>query len=510
MNRRKQHLSKSMKSRIRQHDVILAILLVVVCICSLIFNQMGLARYHAILESNLYLNRYKTALDDAHNTLEEMVYYGLSEDSPDYIHVMLALYQEGEKFHLNIRNEELWRDTIDLQHMTRTFLHQAGSAFRLLQTGYIDAALPIYMECSRYYELILQAYNDCYEKLIVLNTQEQQVTQRFTNLLVLSQLLFSMGVLAFSFVLIMRLVSQVVYPIEELTRRVSNAEVEAVHLERLSMEECGVEEVEALQQSYNRFIDRINCQFDRIKEAGNLERQLLEEEAKTLRVYNLLKASELKALQSQINPHFLFNSLNMIASSAYLEGAEQTTNLMELLGGYLRYNLDKGNMIVTAANEVENVKDYLQIQKVRMGERFDYSVYMDAGSTGAQVPSLILQPLVENAIYHGFRNCVQGGKIEVRITSRENRLQISVCDNGLGIEAEQLMILNALQYEDPLRLDECNGIGVRNVISRLQLIFNADVKVKITSEPGYNTEIFLDLPLVMENVNDGLYISGSG
>ena len=236
----------------------------------------------------------------------------------------------------------------------------------------------------------------------------------------------------------------------------------------------------------------------------------MEAEAKTLRVHNLWKASELKALQSQINPHFLFNSLNMIVGIAYLEGAEQTTTLMELLGGYLRYNLDRANTIVTVTDEIENVKDYLQIQKVRMGERFDYSVYMDAGSAEARIPCLILQPLVENAISHGLRNCVQGGKIRVRITSRGSRLQISVCDNGMGIEPEQLVVLNALQYENPLRPDEGNGIGVRNVISRLQLVFNGDIQMKVTSEPGCDTEVFLDLPLVMEDVKDGLYISGSG
>lgn len=510
MSKKQQNVSKSMKSRIRQHDAILAILMIAICICGLLLNQMGMSRYHAILETNLYLNRYQTALDDAHSALEEMVYSGITEESPDFTKIMLELYREGEQFPRNISNKELWRDTTDLQNMTRTFLEQASSAFRLTQAGYNDAAMPIYAQCSRVYELILQAYNDCYEKLIVLNNQAQQSAQRFSNLLLISELLFSMGILAFSFVLIMQLVSQVVHPLEALTRKVSNTAVEDGRLALLPMEESGVEEVDALQGSYNRFIDRINRQFDRIKEASDLERQLLEEEAKTLRVHNLWKASELKALQSQINPHFLFNSLNMIVGIAYLEGAEQTTTLMELLGSYLRYNLDRANTIVTMTDEIENVKDYLQIQKVRMGERFDYNVHMDEGSAEARIPCLILQPLVENAIGHGLRNCVQGGEIQVRVTSQGERLQISVCDNGMGIEPEQLAMLNNLQNEDPLRPDEGNGIGVRNVISRLQLVFNSDVRVRITSDPGCRTEFFIETPLVTEDVKDGLYISGSG
>lgn len=508
MKRTKQNVSQSMKSRIGQHDAILAILMVAICICGLVLNQIVMARYHAILETNIYLNRYKTALGNAHSELEEMVYSGIDEDSADYTQIMLDLYREGEQFPRNISHKELWRDTTDLQNMTDTFLEQASSAYRLTQAGYADAAMPIYTQCNRVYELILQAYNDCYAKLVVLNDQAQQSAQKFSNLLLISELLFSMGILAFSFVLIMQMVSKVVHPIEALTRRVLDTAVDAGRLTPLPSDESGLAEVDALQASYNRFIARINRQFDRIKEAGDLERQLLEEEAKTLRTYNLWKASELKALQSQINPHFLFNSLNMIVSIAYLEGAEQTTTLMELLGGYLRYNLDRANTIVTVTDEIENVKDYLQIQKVRMGARFDYSVQMDEGSAEARIPCLILQPLVENAISHGLRNCVQGGIIQVQITSKKNRLQIVVRDNGSGIDPEQLAMLNAMQHEDPLRPDEGNGIGVRNVISRLQLVFNSDIQVRITSQPDCETEFFFDLPLVMEDIKDGLYSSG--
>ncbi len=510
MSKKNQNVSKSMKSRIRQHDMILAVLMVALCICGLVLNQTMISRYNTILESNLYLNRYKTALESAHSGLEKIVYSGITEETPDYTKTMLTLYREGEQFSQNISNPELWRDTTDLQQMTQTFLHQAGSAFRLAQAGYYDAAVPIFAQCSRVYELTLQAYNDCYEKLIVLNDQAQQSAQRFSHLLVASELLYSMGILAFCFALIMQLVNQVVNPIEELTRRVSNTAVEDGRLELLPMEESGVAEVDALEKTYNRFVDRINRQFDRIKETGDLERQLLEEEAKNLRAHNLLKVSELKALQSQINPHFLFNSLNMIVGIAYLEGAEQTTTLMELLGGYLRYNLDKTNNIVTVTDEIENVNDYLKIQKVRMGERFDYTVRMDPACGEARIPSLILQPLVENAISHGLRNCVQGGFIRVRITTEDGRLHIRVSDNGMGIKPEQLAMLNALQKEDPLRTDDTAGIGVRNVISRLQLVFNGDIQVKITSEPGVDTEFFLDVPLVMEDIKDGLYISGGG
>ena len=122
------------------------------------------------------------------------------------------------------------------------------------------------------------------------------------------------------------------------------------------------------------------------------------------------------------------------------------------------------------------------------------------------IPPDVKKRVSERDSFDGWPCCILCGSAE----GQPNAHVIPRSDNGMGIEPEQLIVLNALQHENPLRPDEGNGIGVRNVISRLQLVFNGDIRVKVTSEPGCDTEVFLDLPLVMEDVKDGLYISGSG
>ena len=222
----------------------------------------------------------------------------------------------------------------------------------------------------------------------------------------------------------------------------------------LPADETGLVEVNQLQVAYNRFIKRINRQFGQVKKTMALERRLLEEEAKGLRVQNMLKISELKVLQSQINPHFLFNTLNMIASNAYLEGAEQTVGMIGLLGSYLRYNLDNANKTVSIQDEIENARDYLEIQKKRLGDRLDYHIQMDEQCAHAQLPCLILQPLVENSVSHGLRDRLEGGCIWVGALKNGARVQISVKDNGTGISPEELERLNHLQAESVWSVEE--------------------------------------------------------
>lgn len=501
---------RTMKSIVRRHDTITAILLAVICLSGLLLNGLVTARYHSILESGQYISRYKNTLEDTHSSLRQIIYQGRSKEAVDYEQSRLQLYQRGVSLRQNISYAELWRDTTDLEHMTYTYLEESGRAYRLASSGYGDAAAPIFVECVHLYELVLQAINDCNEKLIDLNEQAQQTAQNFTHFVFVTEILLSALIMVICFLSILKFVDQTVEPLETFTKSVGSAAIEEGELELLATAETGLVEVNQLQVACNRFMKRINRQFRQVKKTMALERQLLEEEAKGLRVQNMLKISELKVLQSQINPHFLFNTLNMIASNAYLEGADQTVEMIGLLGSYLRYNLDNANKTVSIQDEIENVRDYLEIQKKRLGDRLDYAIQMDAQCACAQLPCLILQPLVENSISHGLQDRLTGGCIWVSALSSGDRVQISVRDNGAGIPAEELTRLNQLQTESVWKNEERNRIGVRNVIARLQLLFDGDVRVRVTSVPNEKTEFLLDVPMIVEEAEHDLYGFGSG
>ena len=181
-----------------------------------------------------------------------------------------------------------------------------------------------------------------------------------------------------------------------------------------------------------------------------------------------------------------------------------------MLGSYLRYNLDNANKTVSIQDEIENARDYLEIQKKRLGDRLDYHIQMDEQCAHAQLPCLILQPLVENSVSHGLRDRLEGGCIWVGALKNGARVQISVKDNGTGISPEELERLNHLQAESVWSVEERNRIGVHNVIARLQLLFDGDIRVQVSSVPNETTEFFLDVPMIVEEAEHDLYSIGGG
>ncbi len=495
--------TRSMQLHIRIHYGITVVLMILIFGIGIFLNAIIAARYNQVLDSNMYYSEYESALRETYQSLDRLIYYS-TEPENDLNEKSLEFYKQAEMLPVRISYEGFSREAQDLKYMAHSFLTQVGSAKRLAENGYIDAAIPIYQDCERIFSLILQYHANSNSTLVEINKQQQSLVNEYRELLLIVNFLLAAVILGGSFHLIVRLIDRTVYPIETLTKQVSETKTLENTIPPLPSIDCQTKEVETLREAYNVFIDRINKQFLHIKQTGDLEKQLLENEAQNLRTMHMLKASELKALQSQINPHFMFNALNMVTSSAYLEGAEHTTLLMELLGSYLRYNLDYANQTVKISDEVNNIIDYLKIQKIRMGERLEYDVQCDSLAAGGKTASFILQPLVENALHHGLNSIVDGGWVKISIAAKNNRVEIRVADNGVGISKENLEKLNDLTTKDPLREDNEHGIGIKNVVSRLLLFFDSDVVFRVTSEPYKKTEFVLDLPFTLEDINYGI------
>ncbi len=493
---------RSMQAHIRIHYGITVGLMIVIFGVGLLLNSVISNRYNRILDSTLHYSVYENALRETYQSLDRLIYN--PNELSDISEKITNLYEQSQLLPENISYEDFWRQATDLKYMTDTFLTSVSSAKRLAESGYIEAAIPIFEDSERIYNLILR-YHDISDNILVeINKQEQSLVNEYRERLLIINFLFAAIVLGCSFHLIVRLIDRTVHPIEILTKAVTDTKASEHTLNLLPSIECGTTEVETLRNSYNEFIDRINDQFLYIKESGDLEKQLLENEAQNLRVMHMLKVSELKVLQSQVNPHFMFNALNMITSSAYLEGAEHTTLLMELLGSYLRYNLDYANQTVKISDEVDHISDYLKIQKVRMGDRLEYQIECESLASQAKTPSFILQPFVENALHHGLNSIVEGGFVSIEISVKSNRVEIRVSDNGVGMSQESLEKLNVLTQKDPLREDNEHGIGIKNVVSRLQLFFDQDVEFKATSDKNQKTEFKLSLPFTLEEHYYGL------
>jgi two-component system, sensor histidine kinase YesM len=210
-----------------------------------------------------------------------------------------------------------------------------------------------------------------------------------------------------------------------------------------------------------------------------------------------LANARLHALQYQINPHFVFNTLNAGQQIAMMEGAEKTSEFLDKFASLFRYNLKNSGTAVTLKEEIENVRAYAYLLKARYGDWIQVSFFVDPNVPNIKMPSLVLQPLVENAFVHGIGSISDNnGEIRIHVINSRCHIKISIEDTGEGMSED--LIREALEnppdqvvYSDTERVP---GIGLRNVIKRLRLFFGENDIAKIESYPGSGTKITLVLP----------------
>ncbi|MDO4339581.1 MAG: histidine kinase [Eubacteriales bacterium] len=253
-----------------------------------------------------------------------------------------------------------------------------------------------------------------------------------------------------------------------------------------------MDEVGVVTRAFNTMVSSLEEYMALTKESMEKEQQMMERE---LLMENHLKEAQLKYLQSQINPHFLFNSLNAGAQLAMMEGAEKTCIFVERMAEFFRYNVKKGSEDATLAEEVETVENYIYILNVRFAGDIHFTKEVDESVLDAKIPSMILQPIVENAVNHGIRNIDWEGTIHLLVKQEGDRIRISVRDNGKGISEERIaQILNGELQKQESEGDS-TGVGMYNVIRRLEFYYQQEDLMEIYSE-GENkgTEIVILIP----------------
>ena len=246
---------------------------------------------------------------------------------------------------------------------------------------------------------------------------------------------------------------------------------------RINVDNMG-EDFAKLAIGFNSMMDEIEVLMEQVK----LEQHQLEQ-------------IRFNALQSQIQPHFLYNTLDIVVWMIEENRKEDAAGMVTALARFLRISLSKGKNIITVADELEHARNYLMIQSLRAKDQFTYRIEKDPGTECFQVIKLIVQPIVENALYHGLEGMYGDGEIVIHAYTKDGDLYISVKDNGMGMSKEQAEAL--LDYTKELKTAKGNGIGVRNVHERIQLHFGKEYGVQIISEEDEGTEILLHLPAIM-------------
>lgn len=222
------------------------------------------------------------------------------------------------------------------------------------------------------------------------------------------------------------------------------------------------------------------------------EIERLNSKKKLVELENNLKNAELKALKSQLSPHFLYNCLSSISNLAVIENAEKTNEMTVLFAEFLRYNLKNTERMLHILDEMKNIENYLHIQKIRLGERLQYLISIDDKMENQKIPYHIILPFVENSILYGIVPKTQGGTIKINIEYYKNDVVITVSDDGMGMSDEKLSEI----YEPIENMYEGNsiGIGIMNTRNRLISCFGKEYDVVVESEVGKGTVNIIKYP----------------
>ncbi|RGU27687.1 sensor histidine kinase [Ruminococcus sp. AF17-22AC] len=217
------------------------------------------------------------------------------------------------------------------------------------------------------------------------------------------------------------------------------------------------------------------------------------------------REAQILALQNQINPHFLYNTLETIRSEAIINGAVNAGTMAEALATFFRYTISNLDYLVQIEDELENIQNYFTIQHYRFGNKIGIQITYDEEDKNIlrlYIPKLIMQPVVENAIYHGIEQKLGAGQVTISISYTKQNLDIMISDDGIGIKDTELSEINNRLWTDSEnygyeKSEKSGGIAIRNVNQRIKLLFGEEYGIWLNSIYGIGTDVHIKLPVVL-------------
>ncbi|HHT47816.1 MAG TPA: histidine kinase [Firmicutes bacterium] len=481
--------TQSIRNKFMFSFLTMIIIFTSVSFCSYYSQRNLLSRINSLLANSIKLREFSSNIDNIVISLEKF----LIERSSDMLRSYHHYYQEVESEYTNLQViEESIENYLLLKNiktMTRLFLQEADSAVRFKRARDSAGYSSSFGEVLRYNTNIKWAVDRLITKQLEENSMQYLLISERINFIQRLGLLMIVLAIIFSILSTIWIGFRLTKPLKQLVEAadtISRGEFQLPPLPVSSNDEIAV-----VSQAFNEMAASIGKLISEIKNKSDLEKKLQEQEYQNLAMKNTLKEAELHALQSQINPHFLFNTLNAGVQLAIMEDADKTADFIDKISKLLRYSLRQINTAVTIREETNNLENYFFILKTRYGsERFDLLIEVDPAIADFQIPLLTIQPIVENALIHGVEQLEEGGEIKVRAYQNDESVIIDVSDNGLGMDSETVKRLQ----EGRKVSGHTTGLGLWNVRERLRLFFGRENLLEIMSIPKQGTTIRLVLP----------------
>jgi sensor histidine kinase YesM len=456
-----------------------------------------MSRMSSTFELNVELNQLNNTLEQLNYAYESYLETKHSKSLDDYYRYSHDLWEQANAIQIDHSSMDNVLVMNDIRNMISNYLSEMDAAVSARRARMVDPYLKHYEESAKIHQYIAEYI----QKLN--NTMFFQNTDRYTSVRKSIQLVQALNfgvifsILALTLVLIFWFTYRITKPIFELSKaadEITHGNLNVPKVLVTSDDEIGI-----MAEAFNRMTESIREHINEINEKAVLERRLQEKEMENLIIRTNLREAELHALQSQINPHFLFNTLNAGAQLAMMEGADRACTFIENAAELFRYNMRNLDKPVTIGDEIRNVENYMHLLNERFADKIEFVMEKDESILDRRIPCMILQPIVENAYIHGVSDMETQGRISLSAYRQGGHAIISIRDNGKGMSGERIReILQGGAVEADAaegHAGHTNGIGLNNVISRLKIFYSRDHILEISSEPGIGTEVVLRIPL---------------
>lgn len=451
-------------------------------------NMMG--RINQVYVSNINLNDLSDSLDDVQNTMTQY----LNTKSSDAIDAYYRSEQNYRRLLLNLNtnitdNEMLLMEK-NIKGMSENYLETTFSTIQAKRGRNVE-------RYNDYYKISIETYQDIHAFIYSLNNEQFKYNSKSYELLMNS--LHYMEIISITILILLVLVNigLIILLTRTITKPLNNLAKLANEVSKGNLDiEAEVEsedEVGIVSRAFNKMIRNLKIYIEQIRENMEKERTLKEKE---LMMEGHLKDAKLKYLQAQINPHFLFNTLNAGVQLAMMEGADKTSVFIEHMADFFRYNIKKLDQEVTMKDEIQLVDSYIYIINVRFSGKIQFVKEIEEEYINVKLPAMILQPIVENAVNYGVHGIDWDAFIKLSVYRKGQNICISVKDNGVGMPGDKIDKIMGGEISETDVEEKSNGVGLENVINRLRMYFNCEEVLEIKSEgKDKGTEVIIYIPL---------------
>lgn len=484
---------RSIRTKLIEVFVLVSILVFVVNFYILSVQNRTIRQIDNVYNSNIQLNELAGVLEN----LQDSVYQYLRTKSTDALKNYYT-YEQDYRGLMEELNEQTVSDPNKLMekniyNMSTTYLAEAGETIDAKRGRKVGQYNQGYGETQRVYDFLQSSISSVNTTVFLQNSQNYSLLRTSMKSFIGMSLFLLVGVMAAAIVWIIIVTGNITRPLIRLANAANEIAKGNMEIDFPIVETK--DEISTVAKACNKMIGSIRIYIQKTKENYKRENELA---ARELTMKNDLKEAQLRYLQAQINPHFLFNSLNAGAQLAMMEGAEKACVFIQNMADFFRYNVRKIDKETTLQKELCLVDNYIFILNVRFSGEIHYYKQIDERLVSVVMPSMILQPLIENCVNHGIREMEGDGKIHVSVYGDGGHICVKIVDNGKGIEPEVAARIMLGESVHKGSGHHSAGIGMDNVINRLRGFYNAQRVLDIYRKESGGTEVILYIPMEEE------------